>query len=143
MRERGGALFNRVLEMKKTVGELRKFGITIGIALAVLGGIAWWRDAGAAPYLLGVAGAFAVLGLVLPRALAPIEYLWMKLALVLSYVMTRVILTLAFYLAITPTGLLLRLMRKDLLTLKIDRAAPSYWVRVEQDGSQSRHDKPY
>ena len=129
--------------MKKTNKELRKFGFTIGIALAVFGGIAWWRDAAAAPYLLAVAGAFAVFGLVLPRALAPIEYLWMKLALVLSYVMTRVILTLAFFLAITPTGFLLRLMGKDLLSLKIDRTAPSYWVRVDPDGSQGRHDKPY
>lgn len=123
--------------------QLRKFGLTMGFAFLLLGGIAWWRDAGIAPYLLGIGGAFALLGLVVPRALGPVEFLWMKLALVLSYVMTRVILTLAFYLAIMPMGFLLRLMGKDLLSRRIDRSGTSYWVPVEPDGSHTRLDKPY
>lgn len=84
-----------------------------------------------------------LLGLVYPRALRPVEYVWMKLAMVLNYVMTRVILTLAFFLAITPTGLLVRLFKKDLLSLTIDPQQQSYWVRVEPGGSQDRPEKPY
>ncbi|HEX7070115.1 MAG TPA: SxtJ family membrane protein [Rhodothermales bacterium] len=123
--------------------KLRRFGLTVGIAFAVLGGIVLWRGGAAAPYLLGAGGILVVAGLLFPRVLAPVEWAWMKLALVLSYVMTRVILTLAFYLAITPTGFILRLLGKDLLSMKIDRSAQSYWVPVDPNGSQNRPDKPY
>lgn len=127
----------------KSRSDLRKFGLTIGIALAVFGGIALWRGAGVTPYLLGGAAVMLLLALVVPAVLRPLEYVWMKLALVLSYVMTRVILTLAFYLAITPMAFLLRLLGKDLLSLKLDPQQQSYWVRVEADESKSRHDRPY
>jgi hypothetical protein len=52
---------------------------------------------------------------------------WMKIALVLSWVNTRVLLFLIFYLILTPTGLILKLLRKDLLEQGIDKAEKSYW----------------
>ena len=93
----------------KSPQELRKFGLVMMGAFGLLGALAWWKDGWTAPYLLGLAAFFGVMGLIAPRALRPIEKAWMKLALVLSAVMTRVILTLAFVLVITPFGLVLRL----------------------------------
>jgi len=125
------------------VKALRKFGITMCAALAVIGGLALWRDKASSPYLFGVSAFFLVCAVILPRALAPIEWAWMKLARYLGIVMTHVLLTLTFYLMITPIGLLLRLFRKDTLELKFDRNAESYWSPVEPDGPCSRPDKPY
>lgn len=127
----------------KTKKELRSFGFVMAGAFTIIGGIVWWNDGWATPYLFGIAGFFLVTGLLLPQILRPLEWAWMKLALVLSFVMTRVILTLAFFLMIVPFGLVMRAFGKDLLSLKIDKSKASYWVPVEPDGPGTRFTKPY
>ncbi len=128
---------------KKTNKELRNFGLTLAIGFAILGSILFWKEKPAGPYLLYVAAAFLVSGLILPRILSPIEWLWMKFAHALGFVMTNVLLTLTFYLMITPIGLLMKILGKDPLYMKFDEEAQSYWTEVEPDGPTSRADKPY
>ena len=123
--------------------ELRKFGLTMAIAFAAIGGFMLWRDKPAWMYLFAIAGFFLVFGLTLPRLLAPIEWAWMKFAYALSFVMTYVLITLIFYVAITPIGLVMRLLGKDPLALKFDKNAKSYWVPVDPNGPCSRLDTPY
>jgi len=127
----------------KTKSELRKFGLTIGVAFAVLGGLLFWRDKSFWIYLEIVAAAFILAGLVLPQVLRPVERVWMKAAHVLGIVMTTVILTLAFFLVVSPTGLVMRLFGRDPMNRKLDRGASSYWIPVDPDGPTGRPDKPY
>jgi len=128
---------------KKNKKELRKFGIVMTIPLGIIGGILFWRGQSAANYFLIIAALFLISGLLLPKTLSPIERIWMKIAEIISMVMTRVILILTFYLVITPVGLLLRLMGKDLLQMKFEPDRESYWENVEEGGPCSRPDKPY
>ena len=95
----------------------------------------------ASPYLFGLALAFLLAGLLTPSWLAPVEFAWMKLAEKLSIVSTTIILTLVFFLIITPLGLIIR--RKDLLGMKKAPEKTSFWIDVEPDGPSSRIDKPY
>ena len=67
----------------------------------------------------------------------------MRLAHALSIVSTFVVLTLVFVLAIVPMGLCLRLLRRDLLGLRIDRARASYWEPIEPGGPASRPERPF
>jgi hypothetical protein len=127
----------------KTKKELRKFGFVMTLPLAIIGGILLWRGRTAAPYFLSIAAFFLLSGLFLPSILRPIEWVWMKIAEIISAVMTRVILTLTFYLVITPVGLIMRIFGKDLLQMKFKSKRDSYWVPVEKDGPFSRPDKPY
>ena len=122
---------------------LRKFGFVMAVAFGIFGALFLWRDKPWGIYTLYAAAAFLGLGLVAPRLLAPIEKAWMALARVLQTVMTALILTLTFFLVMTPMGLLVRLTGKDLLGMKGDPEIESYWVPVEQDGPASRPDKPY
>jgi hypothetical protein len=128
---------------KKSIGELRRFGLVMTVPLVIIGGLQMWRERPSAPYWLALAALFFLSGILYPRLLAPIERGWMALAHRLSIVMTHVILTLTFYLIITPFGLLLQLLGKDLLQLKFEPARDSYWVPVEPNGPGSRSDKPY
>ena len=127
----------------KTKKELRKFGIVMSVPLAIIGGILFWKGKPSGGYFLALAAFFLICGLLLPGILVPIERAWMKFAEIISAVMTRVILILTFYLVITPVGLLLRLMGKDLLQMKFEQDRGSYWEKVEEDGPCSRPDKPY
>jgi len=127
----------------KSTAELRKFGFVMAVAFSLLGALLWWRGRSAAPYVLGLAVLFLVPALVRPRVLGPIERVWMAFANVLSTVMTTVILTLTFYLVITPMGVLMRLVGKDLLGLRLDGTGASYWIPTEPDGPGSRPTKPF
>ena len=127
----------------RTNRDLRKFCITMACALAVFGALFLWREKPVWPWLFGVSGFFLFFGLLLPQVLKPIEWAWMKMAHFMGQIMTRVILTLSFYLVITPLGLIRRLLGKDQLNLKFDKNASSYWIPVDPDGPVSRPDKPY
>jgi len=131
----------------KSAKELRKFGFVMTVPLALLAGALLWRkglDAPAALYVVGGAALFFLIaGLIFPRGLGPIEWAWMKLALVLSWVMTRVILTLTFFLAMLPIGLVMRLLRHDPLRLRRDPNATTYWMPVEPDGPATRPEQPF
>lgn len=129
--------------MKKSTKDLRKFGITMAVGLGVIAGIVWWREKEAWRLLSGLAGLFLVVSLVAPRLLLPIEWAWMRLAHGLGAVMTVVLVTVTFFIAITPLGLLLRLLGKDLLNIRFDPTRRSYWIPVESDGPHSRPDKPF
>jgi hypothetical protein len=59
--------------------------------------------------------------------------MWMTLAILMSWVMTRVILSVLFYLGITPMSILARLFGKDFLAIKFDRKdVTSYWIPKEK-----------
>jgi uncharacterized protein involved in cysteine biosynthesis len=71
-------------------------------------------------------------GLVIPFALKPVYILWMKLAFVLGWINTRILLILIFYLVFTPVGLLMRVLGKDHLERKIEKNKASYWKKREK-----------
>ena len=118
---------------------LRSFGLVVGGVLLALGALLWWRRGGG-PWPWGLTGAGALLvalGGVLPVVLRPVRTAWMAVAFTLGFVMTRVLLTLAFVLAVTPTALVLRLLGKDLLHRHPDPDAASYWL-PRDDGRPDR-----
>jgi len=108
--------------------DLRKFGLLVGSVFAALGLLLLWRHKPHSPYFLWPGMTIFVVGAILPRALKWIYIAWMSTAFVLGFVMAHVILTLFFFLVITPLGLLARWFGQDFLCLKLDRGATSYWL---------------
>jgi hypothetical protein len=128
----------------KTSRQLRIFGFAFGGGLSVLGGILWWRGITAAPpYLWGVAAVLWLLALVAPRLLAPVEKVMATIFRAVTAALTAVLLTVFFFLIITPIGLIMRLTGKELLGKRFDRQRATYWVEIPQDGPWSRPEKPF
>ena len=101
----------------------------MGGGLLVVGAISWWRGHSVAPVVLwSLAATIALAGLLVPRALEPVERWWLRLGLVLAWVNTRIILTVLFYLVVTPIALVMRLFR-DPLDRRLAAEATSYWQR--------------
>ena len=116
--------------MKKK--ELRKFGLSVGGMLVVLGFVSWWRGHDIAPRVLWALGALLVVpGAVAPALLGPVQRGWMRFAAGLGHVNSRIILGAFFYLFMTPLGLLMRLFR-DPLKLRFDNQETSNWIRRPQ-----------
>ncbi len=124
--------------------EFRKFGITIGVFLILVGLVLFLRRSDYA-MTVGIIGiAFCAFGLILPVLLRPFYIIWMSFASVLGFIMTRVILSLVFYLIFTPVGLVLRLLRKDLLNRKIEPDKQSYWeLRPDKEYDPKSSEKQY
>ncbi len=94
--------------------------------------------------LVAVAGTALLVAFLLRSIWVRFFRLWMKLALAISWVMTRVLLTVLYYGFITPYGLVSRLFRKDPLDLSWKRRSQSYWIdKPEQPGGPERYEKLY
>ena len=122
---------------------LRNFGFIMTGALGIIGGLLFWKGKDTSFIFLGVASLFLAAALAAPKVLAPIERAWLKFGEKISVVMTFVLVTLIFYLVVTPIGVIMRLCGKDLLGTKLDPEMKSYWVPVEVDGPSSRPFLPY
>ncbi len=83
-----------------------------------------------AGFILGV--VFAALAFVGPVVLKPLQRAWMAMAVVMGFVMSRIIVAVIFYGMVTPIGLAGRLAGKKFLDLKMDKAAASYWIGRDQ-----------
>ena len=124
--------FDRRAEIKGSSD--RAFGLVFAAAFALIG--AWPMLDGVAPrwWALVIAGACGVLAVAAPGILAPANRLWLRLGLFLSRIVNPLVTGLVFYLAVTPTGILMRLLGKDPLRLRIDPDAESYWIKRRPPG---------
>ncbi|MBI5814496.1 MAG: hypothetical protein HZB29_02670 [Nitrospinae bacterium] len=123
--------------------EVRITWIGFTAIFAVIGSALWWKGRASYPYWYGASALFAFFAAVAPMSLLPLYRLWAKFAAGLAWFNTRLLLAAVFYLVITPIGLIMRLMGKDILDEKIDRAASSYWKMKEQHNDPTRYEKQY
>ena len=70
---------------------------------------------------------FLILGLINSVVLTPLNLIWFKFGIFLGKFISPIVMGLVFFCVVTPTGLIMRLFKKDLLNLKIDRKK-SYWI---------------
>ncbi|MEX2016233.1 MAG: SxtJ family membrane protein [Candidatus Hydrogenedentales bacterium] len=118
--------------------EQRNFGLMMAAALAVLGLIRWWHTGRVEAGWFYVADVFFLLGLLFPRALQPVFAAWMRLALVLNWLVTRVLLTIVWVVILTPIGLFRRVFAEDALKREWRPDADSYWEEPEEQPDDKR-----
>jgi hypothetical protein len=95
--------------------------VIVGVLPLVLGGsVRLWS--------LAVAGVFLAIALAAPALLGPLNRLWTRFGLLLHKIVSPIVLGIMFFLVVTPIGLVMRALGKDLLRLRFDAAARSYWL---------------
>ena len=78
---------------------------------------------------------FLVSGLLNSKFLTPLNKLWFRFGIFLGKIISPVIMGIIFFLVVTPIGLIMRLLGKDVLNLKYSKNK-SYWI--EKDGPESK-----
>jgi hypothetical protein len=125
---------------RKSFRAEREFGLVVGGVFVLLGG--WWLYRGkfpnVAPVVLPLGSLLVLLGLIWPRALMLPNRAWMLLAEGLSFVTTRIILAIVFFLVVTPIGLVKRLSGWDPLSRRGARST-SYWKPYSERQRDPRH----
>ena len=118
----------------------RSFGLLVGGVLALVG--AWWlyrgRFPSVAPFAIGLGSLLVLSGALFPRALYWPNRGWMAFAEALSFVSTRIVLAVVFFIAVTPIGILKRLTGWDPLRRR-GQPATSYWRPYSERQRDPRH----
>ena len=125
-------ILEEIKNIKSEKKDLRDFGITFGVVLGILAGALWYKEKDAYATFAMLSMAFFFFGLVLPRLLKPLQKVWMAFAVIMGWFMTRLILSVLFYLVFTAIGGISRLFGKKFLNLKRDKSKKSYWIDREQ-----------
>jgi hypothetical protein len=118
--------FKYIKESKK---DLRKFGLTVGGVLLLITAFLFYFEKTSAVYFLTIGALLVLTGVIYSTILKPINKLWMGLAIVLGFFMSRIILTILFYIALTPVSIIAKLVGKKFITLKYDKSAKTYWEK--------------
>ena len=111
--------------------QLREFGWVVGGIFLLIAAVAWYFDRSWFDIPMWIGAPLVVLGTILPLVLKPFYLLWMGFAVVMGFVMTRVILTIFFVLVISPVGFFFKIIGRDILNRKLDREAATYWIPKE------------
>lgn len=116
------------------IGSNSTFGLVFSIFFGAFG--LWPMFAGTPPriWALVLAAIFLFTAILRPTLLRHLNYFWFRFGLLLHRVVNPLILGVLFYLTITPIALIARLFGKDLLHLKLDPEAKSYWIKREPPG---------
>ena len=81
---------------------------------------------------------FLILGLLNSKILGPFKKLWIKLGDLLGRVISPLVLAIVFFVVVTPIGLFMKLIRKDLLNIKFLNKK-SYWIERDKDVGPMRN----
>ena len=124
--------------------EIRKFGV---IAFFFFGSLCALGLLTNKPLPIYIFGFLSILGLgfmLIPSPLKPIYTAWLKIANFLGRIVTALVLTLAYYMVITPSALIKRLFGGRPLPVKSNKKVSSYWVaRTEPAQPKERFLKRY
>lgn len=118
--------FKHIKESKK---DLRKFGLTVGGVLLLIAALLFYFEKPSAMYFALIGGVLFLSGIVIPQILKPLNKFWMGLAIVLGFFMSRLILTILFYIALTPISIIAKISGKKFIFLKYDKSAKTYWEK--------------
>ena len=119
-------MFEELNSLKSSRKDLKNFGITIGFIILIIGAFLFVKEKDSFIYFFSTGSILIILGGITPVILKPIYKVWMIFAVIIGWIMTRVILSVLFFSIITIIGLFTRLIGKDFLNLK-SKSNESYW----------------
>ena len=117
------------------IGSNRSFGIVFFVVFLIIATYPLTYNGDVRLWSVIVSIIFLVLGILNSKILTPLNKLWFKLGIFLGKIISPIIMGIIFFLVVTPTGLIMRLLGKDLLNLKFNKNK-SYWI--EKKGPKSK-----
>ncbi len=113
----------------------RSFGIVFFVVFLIIALFPLINDGNIRLWSLIVSLAFLALGLLNSKFLSPLNKIWFKFGLFLGKIISPMVMGLIFFFVVTPIGILMRILKKDLLNLKMNNNK-SYWI--EKSGPKSK-----
>ena len=123
--------------MHKPAPSERSFGLSVGTALIVLGAIALWRHRDTVGTIMVTVGAvLLVFGLIAPKLLRVPNRVWWRFAQTLGFINARIILSVFFFVVLTPVGIVMRATGRNPLRTRDQR---SNWGSYPAGHADAKH----
>ena len=109
----------------------RSFGILFSILFALIAFLPIINGNPLRLWLIPVSVIFLVLGLLNSKLLNPLNKVWVKFGELLGRIIAPIVMAIIYFIIVTPIGLFMRLIGKDLLNIKFSKAN-TYWIKREK-----------
>ena len=113
----------------------RSFGIVFFIVFLLIALYPLLKSNDLRIWSLVISFIFLVLGLINSKILTPLNRLWFKFGLLLGRFISPLVMGIIFFVVVTPIGITMRLLKKDLLNLKYNKKE-TYWI--DKSGPKSK-----
>jgi len=113
----------------------KSFGVVFFLVFLIISIYPIFKEGDLRIWSLILSLIFLILGLLNSSILTPLNKLWFKFGIILGNIVSPIVMGLVFFLVATPTSLLIKIFRKDILNLKKNKAK-SYWI--EKTGPKSK-----
>ncbi len=123
---------------KIIVGSNKSFGIVFCIFFLIVSLYPLINDQGIRIWSIILSSIFFILGIQNSRLLTPLNILWFKFGMLLGRFVSPIVMGLVFFLVVTPTGIIMRLFKKDLLKLKKNNSN-TYWINRSESKSDMKN----
>ena len=120
---------------KIKIGSNRSFGIVFFIVFLLIAFYPLLKNGDIRIWSLTISLGFLILGLINSKILTPLNKLWFKFGILLGRIISPIIMGIIFFFVVTPIGLIMRFLKKDLLNLKYNHDE-TYWI--EKNGPKSK-----
>jgi len=116
----------------------KNFGIVFALLFLFIAAFTFVKHGYPQVWSLTLASIFLFLGLINSHILTPLNKLWFKFGLLLGGIISPIVMALIFFLVVTPTGLLMRIFKKDLLNLRFNNKQ-TYWIEKTEPKSKMKN----
>tara|TARA_B100001027_G_scaffold171913_1_gene123313 strand:+ start:381 stop:758 length:378 start_codon:yes stop_codon:yes gene_type:complete len=116
----------------------KSFGIVFFIVFLLIGIYPLLNQEDVRVWSLVISSIFLILGLLDSKILYPLNKIWIKFGNLLGKIVSPLVMGIIFFIVVTPIGLLMKLLKKDLLNLKFNKYN-SYWVEKREPKSKMKN----
>ena len=106
----------------------KSFGIVFSIFFLIISLYPLYKGKSIHIWALIISAIFLFLAFVAPKSLSFLNKLWFKFGMLLGSIISPIVMALIYFLTVLPTGVIMRLLNKDLLNQKLDKNSKSYWI---------------
>ena len=111
----------------------RSFGIVFFVVFFIIAVYPIFKGGDLRTWSIVISLIFLVLGILNSKLLLPLNKIWFKFGLFLGKLVSPIVMGIIFFLVVTPIGLFMKLIGKDLIGLKIQKNINSYWIKREKN----------
>ena len=120
------------------IGSNKSFGIVFFLVFFLIAFYPMINGGEPRLWSLGISAIFLILGLLNSKILNPLNKIWFKFGILLGKIISPLVMIIIFFIVVTPIGLLMRILKKDLLNLKFQNT-DSYWIEKIEPKSKMKN----
>ena len=120
------------------IGSNKSFGVVFFLVFLLISLYPLINDGNLRIWSFVISIIFLILGILNSKILSPLNKIWFKFGLLLGKIMSPIVMGIIFFIVVTPTGLILRLFKKDVLNLKFNNNN-TYWIKKSGPKSKMKN----